>query len=122
MCKICLEEGKYFKDGICRDCPEAGSSVTVLIVLLAVALIITSALYLLHEQRKPEYDVFAVPLRRVVHYAKDYTKSVGLTAKLKSALTFVCQNSKSLFAIHSQNVAAVFASLRDGSCAAGLCK
>jgi len=90
LCKVCVgETQKYYDNGSCKDCPEAGRGVLPILAVLAATVLVVAALFWLHEQRAPKYDRYAVPWRRCVHHVKAFVKVVGLVPKAKVAITFM---------------------------------
>eukprot|EP00966_Prymnesium_polylepis_P116381 2689935-Prymnesium_polylepis.1 len=85
VCKVCVgETQKYYDNGSCKDCPEAGRGVLPILAVLAATVLVVAALFWLHEQRAPKYDRYAVPWRRCVHHVKAFVKVVGLVPKAKA--------------------------------------
>lgn len=87
-CEICLHEKQYYEAGTCRDCPQTGASVGIVVGLFMAVLGVCGVFYYLHEQRSPRFDPIVVPLRRVVYYCKEWSRTVGLIPKLKMAIAF----------------------------------
>jgi len=88
VCRVCLEENKYVEDGYCQDCPDSGSGFGVAAALCCAGAACLAILFFLHEQTSRKYARVSVPLRKLVHYVKSFSMSVGLLAKVKLMLTF----------------------------------
>ncbi|KAL3919823.1 MAG: hypothetical protein SGPRY_005489 [Prymnesium sp.] len=88
VCKVCLVDNHYFRDGSCRECPDTGTSVGVSFGICFGLLLPIFALYVLHEQTGEMLAFFSVPLRRRTLGLKEFVKRLGLVSKLKLALTF----------------------------------
>jgi hypothetical protein len=88
LCKTCELKDQYYDEGICTDCPKAGSRIAIMTALGFCGLLLVIGLYWLHEQHAPKYDAVSVPLRRCVHKANEWERTIGLVCKFKVAVTF----------------------------------
>ena len=88
MCQVCSESGKFFKDGICQDCPEVGPLLTVPIVLFVVAILISVALLALHQNWLPQLPELSLKVQLLVFNAKEWIEIASFLPKLKIGLAF----------------------------------
>ena len=87
LCQVCIFARHHFRNALCQECPEPGIGVAMLLAAFSIIMLFYGALQALHEQRSRKYDRVAVPLRRLVHRMRSFSRSIGLVAKLKLALT-----------------------------------